>query len=64
MAFATPVAAVGLMLEFLGESEAGQVIEDGVRQLLNDGRLPGLGSDTGLSTAQIGNLIATTLSGI
>lgn len=50
--------AVGLMLEFLGEVQAGQSIETVVRELLADGRLPGLGSDTGLSTGAIGDLIA------
>ena len=60
---AATVLAVGMMLDFLGQAEAAATIETAVRRVVADGRLPGFGSDTGLSTGQIGDLIAGEISG-
>jgi len=56
------VLAVGMMLEFLGQSESGRRIEEVVKGALTDGRLPGLDAKTGLSTGQIGDLLASGLA--
>jgi 3-isopropylmalate dehydrogenase len=57
------VLAVGMMLDFLGETAAAEAIEATVRSALTSGRLPGLGADTGLSTGDIGTLLAGGLTG-
>jgi 3-isopropylmalate dehydrogenase len=56
------VLAVGMMLEFLGQPGAGRRIEEVVKGALTDGRLPGLDARTGLSTGQIGDLLAAGLA--
>lgn len=63
---ASPVAtalAVGMMLDYLGEGDAGRRIESVVETLLRNGRLPGLGADTGLSTSAVGDLLAGEVAG-
>ena len=63
---ANPVAAVAsiqLMLEELGESEAARGVASAVAGALAGGRIPGLGSDTGLTTAAMGDVIAETIRG-
>ena len=61
---ANPIAtimAVSMMLENLGEPRAAQHIEDAVADLLRSRRLPSLGTDSGFSTSQIGNLVIEAL---
>jgi 3-isopropylmalate dehydrogenase len=61
---ANPIAtimAVQMMLEFLGESGAARRIEDAVSGLLRSRRLPSLGTDSGFTTAQIGDLVIAEL---
>ncbi|MDZ4804053.1 MAG: 3-isopropylmalate dehydrogenase [Candidatus Eisenbacteria bacterium] len=57
------VLAVGMMLDFLGQAAAGALIEETVRGVLTDGRLPGLDARTGLSTTEIGDLLAGEIVG-
>jgi 3-isopropylmalate dehydrogenase len=52
-----------MMLDYLGQAEAAALVESTVRRLLADGRLPGLGADTGLSTSRVGDLVAGEISG-
>jgi 3-isopropylmalate dehydrogenase len=57
---ASPVAAimaVHMMLDYLGEVRAAQRIEDTVASLIRTRRIPSLGSDSGLSTRQVGDLV-------
>jgi 3-isopropylmalate dehydrogenase len=57
---ANPIAtimAIAMMLEYLGEPRAARHIEDAVAGLLQSKRLPSLGTDSGLSTTQIGDLV-------
>jgi 3-isopropylmalate dehydrogenase len=57
---ANPIAtimAIAMMLEYLGEPRAARHIEDSVAGLLQSKRLPSLGTDSGLSTTQIGDLV-------
>ena len=62
---ACPVAAimaVQMMLDYLGETRAARRIEDAVAELIRSRRIPSLGSDSGLSTRQVGDLVVEALS--
>ncbi len=57
---ANPIAAimaVQMMLDYLGEKRAAQRIEETVAGLLRSKRIPSLGSDSGLSTSAVGDLV-------
>ena len=61
---ANPIAtimAVQMMLDYLGERRAAQRIEETVAGLLRSQRIPSLGSDSGLSTARVGDLVLDAL---
>jgi 3-isopropylmalate dehydrogenase len=55
------IMAVSMMLDFLGETRAARRIEDTVMALLRSRRVPSLGSDSGLSTTAIGDLVVEAL---
>jgi len=50
-----------MMLYYLGERRAAQRIEETVAGLLRSQRIPSLGSDSGLSTARVGDLVLDAL---
>ncbi len=57
---ANPIAAIAacqMMLDFLGEKPAAQAIERAIRRALVERLVPTLGTDSGLSTNEIGDLI-------
>jgi 3-isopropylmalate dehydrogenase len=54
---------VQMMLDYLGETRAAARIEDAVAGLLRSKRIPSLGSDSGFSTSQIGDLVLEALEG-
>jgi len=60
---ASPVAAImaaSMLLDYVGEKEAGKAIEDVVASLLCDGRLKGVG--TGVhSTTEVGDMVVAEL---
>jgi 3-isopropylmalate dehydrogenase len=61
---ANPIAtvmAVQMMLDYLGEKRTAQRIEDTVAGLLRSKRIPSLGSDSGLSTSAVGDLVLEAL---
>jgi 3-isopropylmalate dehydrogenase len=61
---ASPVAtimAVQMMLDYLGEARGAQRIEDAVAGLMRSRRIPSLGSDSGLSTSAVGDLVLEAL---
>ena len=61
---ANPIAtvmAVQMMLDYLGEKRAAQRIEETVAGLLRSKRIPSLGSDSGLSTSAVGDLVLEEL---
>ena len=63
---ANPIAtvmAVQMMLDYLGEKSAARRLEDVVAGLLASKRLPSLGTDSGFSTTQIGDLVIGALEG-
>jgi 3-isopropylmalate dehydrogenase len=55
------IMAVSMMLDFLGETRAAARIEDTVAALLRSKRIPSLGSDSGLGTDAIGDLVVEAL---
>jgi 3-isopropylmalate dehydrogenase len=61
---ASPVAtilSVSMMLDYLGEERAARRVENTVASLLADRRIPSLGADSGLTTAQVGDLVVDSL---
>jgi len=55
------VMAVSMLLDHLGEARAAGRIEDAVAGLLRSRRIPSLGSDSGLSTSEVGDLVLEAL---
>jgi 3-isopropylmalate dehydrogenase len=58
---ACPLAAInamGMLLEYIGEREASELIERAVTNLLSSRRIPSVGADSGLSTTEIGEMVA------
>jgi 3-isopropylmalate dehydrogenase len=55
------VMAVSMMLDYLGEARAAARIEETVASLLRSMQIPSVGSDSGLSTTQIGDLVIQNL---
>jgi len=51
------IMAVSMMLDYLGQSRAAARIEESVAELLRSKQIPSLGSDSGLSTSRIGQLV-------
>jgi 3-isopropylmalate dehydrogenase len=63
---ANPVAAVAsaqLLLDFIGEKEASRAVEDAIADNLRGKRIPSLSANCGLSTSQIGDLLAAQVRG-
>ena len=61
---ASPIASVlsvSLLLDFLGEKRAARRVEDAVSGLLASGRLPSLGTDSGVPTSKQGDLVLEQL---
>ncbi len=61
---ASPIAtilAVGMMLEYLGETRAGRRVEDAVASLLRTRRITSVDVDSGLPTARAGDLVIEAL---
>lgn len=55
------VMAVQMMLDYLGETRAAARIEDVVAGLLRSKKIPSVGSDSGLSTSRIGDMVLEEL---
>jgi 3-isopropylmalate dehydrogenase len=55
------IAALAMLLENVGEAEAAATIQTAIRNLLTSRRVPGLDARTGLTTADVGNLVVTEL---
>ncbi len=63
---ANPVAAVAsaqLLLDFVGEPEAAAAVENAIAGNLKSKKIPGLGARCGLSTSEIGDLLAADVRG-
>jgi len=64
---ANPIAtvmAVAMMLDYLGETTAANRIESAVTRLVATRRLPSLGTDSGFSTTQVGDLVLSELEAV
>ncbi len=62
---ANPLAAISaaaMMLDYLGEREAGALIERAIQELLVSRRVPSLDARSGLSTTQIGDMVVEEIS--
>jgi len=55
------IAAVQMMLDYIGEARAAQRIEAAIASLLRSKRVPSLATDSGLSTTQVGDLVLAEL---
>ncbi len=53
------ICAVGMMMEYLGEEQAGQAIENAVIAALASGKLGDLSTRSGVKTTEAGDLIAS-----
>jgi 3-isopropylmalate dehydrogenase len=56
------IAAVGMMLDYLGEKKAADAIEATIAALLVSKRIPSLDASSGLKTSEIGDLVVATLA--
>ncbi len=57
------IAAVTMMLDFLGETQAAARIEDAVHSLLVSRRIPSLDARSGLATDEIGDMVVAEIEG-
>jgi len=63
---ANPVAAVAsvqMLLDFLGEKDAAAAVEESIAGNLRSKKIPALTANCGLSTSQIGDLLAASVRG-
>ena len=51
------ISAAQMMLDFLGEKRASQLVEQAIIDLLSSGRLKSLSANSGFSTSQIGDMV-------
>jgi 3-isopropylmalate dehydrogenase len=55
------IAAVAMMLDYLGESRAAAAIDATIGELLATKRIPSLDASSGLKTSEIGDMVAASL---
>jgi 3-isopropylmalate dehydrogenase len=55
------IGAVGMMLDFLGETQAAARIEDAVSRLLRSGRVPSADARSGIGTTEMGDMVVAEL---
>jgi len=53
--------AASMMLDFLGETQGAQEIENAVAGMLQSGKIRSLGTDSGHTTSEIGDLVVDQL---
>ncbi len=62
---ACPIAAImagAMMLDFLGETNGSQRIEQAVTTILKEGKLPSLDARSGIKTSEVGDMVAKTVT--
>ncbi len=52
------IAAASMMLEYVGEEQGHRLVEKAIASLLSSGRIPSVDARSGLSTSQIGDMVA------
>ncbi len=55
------IAAIAMLLDYIGEHEAAARIESALQDTLTSGRISSLGADSGLSTTQVGQMVREAL---
>jgi isocitrate/isopropylmalate dehydrogenase len=55
------IAAVGMMLDYLGETAAGRRVEDAMAGLLASGAVPSADTRSGISTTDMGDMVVGRL---
>src|SRR4029077_11155232 len=55
------IGAVGMMLDYIGETAAAAAIESTIASLLSSKRIPSLDASSGLSTSDVGDMVAGAL---
>ncbi len=55
------IAAVGMMLDYLGETAAAQAIEETIADLLASKKIPSLDASSGLKTSEVGDMVCAAL---
>lgn len=55
------IAALAMLLDYIGEPEAAAAVQNAIRNLLTSRRVPGLDARTGLTTVQVGDLVVREL---
>ncbi len=55
------IAAVSMMLDFLGEEAAGQAVEQAIAELLTSRDIPSVDAKSGLKTDQIGDMVVSQI---
>ena len=55
------IGAVGMMLDFLGETQAAVRIEDAVSRLLRSGKVPSADARSGIGTTEMGDMVVAEL---
>lgn len=58
------IAAISMMLEFLGEKKSAQRIEKAIERLLSSKRIPSLDAKSGLSTSEIGAMVTEEVTAV
>ena len=56
------IAAVGMLLDYVGEHRAAAAIENTIAGLLSSKRIPSLDASSGLKTSEIGDLVCASLA--
>jgi 3-isopropylmalate dehydrogenase len=56
------IAAVGMLLDYVGEHAAAAAIEKTIAELLSSKRIPSLDASSGLKTSEIGDLVCASLA--
>lgn len=56
------IGAVGMMLDYIGETQAAAAIEATTASLLSSRRIPSLDATSGLSTSQVGDMFVSDLN--
>ena len=55
------IAAISMMLDFLGEKRAADRVEEAIAKLLSSKKIPSLDARSGLSTTEIGDMVVDTV---
>jgi 3-isopropylmalate dehydrogenase len=61
---ASPLAAIlagGMLLEHVGEKKAADRVEEAVKRLVESRKLPSIGTDSGVPTDKVGDMVAELL---